>query len=167
YSEHELKFRESVGSKCKSVIFFALDGSLCFEAKAILPTNSRQNWGSILYGIDRDKFSFDNSDIEKGNYINDSIYSSIYKLLIDAGKRVVSLIGWQYFHSGLLEKNVVDSIFIYTPLEDENLYHVEMLKTKHECWVFKHDEYVVNKFKEIISTDEFANISLFVIHLTD
>ncbi|CAG8816647.1 13160_t:CDS:1, partial [Racocetra fulgida] len=71
-----LKFRESVGSKCKSVIFFALDGlgrnikiketpninniikngSLCFEAKAILPTDSGQNWGSILYGIDRDKF---------------------------------------------------------------------------------------------------------------
>ncbi|CAG8759859.1 28773_t:CDS:1, partial [Racocetra persica] len=26
YSEHELNFRESVGSECKQVIYFALDG---------------------------------------------------------------------------------------------------------------------------------------------
>ncbi|CAG8696208.1 35679_t:CDS:2, partial [Racocetra persica] len=118
--------------------------SLCFEAKAILPTDSGQNWGSILYGVDRDKFSFDNSN------------------------KTSHFFSWMaIFHSGLLEKDVVDFIFAYTLLEYENLYHVEMLKAKHECGVFEHDEYIVNKFKEIISTDEFENVGLFVIHLTD
>lgn len=192
---YEVRFQEEVADKCKIVVFLALDGLGCsvennsetpnfqkffasgassFKVKAIIPTDSAQNWGSILHGVGRDKLELDNGDVESPIFCfpEDSNYPSIPKLLInrDENIKITSYVGWENerFNIGLMEPSALEKIDRYSPLTHEDEQLVKKLKKDHNEGNSDYDSYVTSKAISCIQNYSKKDAALLmIIHLTD
>lgn len=141
--------------------------SLC--AKAVEPTDSAQNWGSLLHGVIPSKHKLKNGDVDAGvSFDEDSLYPSIYKLIASGSKdiKMASFVAWEAINTGIIELSVkIDS---YAPLTHENIFVRWWLKFKHH-WLGDsvYDHFVVSQSINYIRNPENKNVKLLLIHLTD
>ncbi|CAG8632562.1 11419_t:CDS:2 [Ambispora gerdemannii] len=148
--------------------FFA-SGASSLTAKAVVPTDSAQNWGSVLHGVLPDKHGLKNGDVEAGvPYDENSKYPSIYKLLADSSKdiKMASYAAWQAINTGIIELSV--KVDFYAPLTHENIFWRWWLLFKHN-WLKNsvYDYTVVSRLIDYIRNPENDNVKLLLVHLTD
>ncbi|RIB16591.1 alkaline-phosphatase-like protein [Gigaspora rosea] len=179
----------SLVSPYKRVIILALDGLRRFftevstptidaffsssahslTAKAVVPTDSAQNWGSILHGVLPEKHGLTNGDVEAGiPYNENSKYPSIYKLLSSSSKNIkmASYVAWEPVNTGIIELSIKADL--YAPLTHENRFWRWWLRFKHHCLKNSiYDNFVVSRLVEYIRNPENNNVELLFIHLTD
>ncbi|CAG8628017.1 3518_t:CDS:2 [Cetraspora pellucida] len=176
-------------SPYKRVIIFALDGvgrffnevptptideffssgASSLTAKAVIPTDSAQNWGSVLHGVLPEKHGLKNGDVEAGVPFNEnSKYPSIYKLLSNNSKdiKLASYAAWEPINTGIIELSVKADL--YAPLTHENFFLRWWLRFKHNCLKDSvYDNIVVSRLVEYIHNPENKDVNLLFIHLTD
>jgi hypothetical protein len=81
------------------------EGAGTYEAKAMLPTISAQNWGSILHGVIPSKHQLTNSIVARTNYPENNSYPSYMKLLKQERPMLqqASFITWSPINKGIIE----------------------------------------------------------------
>ncbi|CAG8510514.1 6177_t:CDS:2 [Ambispora gerdemannii] len=95
---------------------------MLIDRKAVVPTDSAQNWGSVLHSVLLDKHGLKNGDVEAGvPYDENNHYPSIYKLLADSfgDIKMASYVAWEAINTGIIELSV--KIDLHTPLTHENI----------------------------------------------
>ncbi|RIA84312.1 alkaline-phosphatase-like protein [Glomus cerebriforme] len=148
--------------------FFA-SGASSLQAKAIVPTDSAQNWGSILHGVLPEKHGLKNGDVEAGvPYDENSPYPSIYKLLADSSKdiKLASYVAWEAINTGIIELSVKADL--YAPLTHESIFWRWWLRFKHN-WLKDsvYDYTVISRLIDYIRNPENKDVELLFVHLTD
>ncbi|CAI2164300.1 11161_t:CDS:2 [Funneliformis geosporum] len=148
--------------------FFA-SGASSLTAKAVVPTDSAQNWGSVLHGVLPDKHGLKNGEVEAGvPYDEDSPYPSIYKLLANSFKdiKMASYVAWESINTGIIELSVKADL--YAPLTHENRFWRWWLRFKHH-WLKNsvYDYAVVSRLVDYIRNPENKSVKLLFVHLTD
>ena len=81
------------------------EGAGTYEAKAMLPTISAQNWGSILHGVVPSKHQLTNSIVSGINYPENNPYPSYMKLLKQERPMLqqASFVTWSPINKGIIE----------------------------------------------------------------
>lgn len=81
------------------------EGAGTYEAKAMLPTISGQNWGSILHGVVPSKHQLTNSIVASTHYPENNPYPSYMKLLKQERPMLqqASFITWSPINKGIIE----------------------------------------------------------------
>lgn len=148
---------------------FFLSGARSLDAKAVLPTDSAPNWGSLLHGVLPDKHGITNSKVEAGvAFNNNSPYPSIFKLLENNYNNIkmASYAAWRPINTGIIELSV--DADLYTPLTHENIFWQWWLLFKHN-WLKDsiYDYTVVSRVVEYIRNSKNSDLKLLFIHLTD
>jgi len=138
-------------------------------AKAVIPTDSAQNWGSILHGVLPEKHGLKNGDVEAGiPYDENSPYPSIYKLLASRFNNIkmASYVSWEAINTGIIELSVKTDL--YAPLTHENIFCRWWLRFKHH-WLKDsiYDYTLVSRLVDYIRNPENENVKLLFVHLTD
>ncbi|KAL1914825.1 uncharacterized protein VTP21DRAFT_7917 [Calcarisporiella thermophila] len=87
---------------------FIKESAYTYKAKAMVPTISAQNWGSMIHGVVPSKHGLTNSVAEKKPYPEDSSYPSLFKLLQKERPGIVmaSIAGWPAINIGIIEESV-------------------------------------------------------------
>ncbi|RGB29549.1 kinase-like domain-containing protein [Rhizophagus diaphanus] len=148
--------------------FFA-SGASSLKAKAVVPTDSAQNWGSILHGVLPEKHGLKNGDVEAGvPYKEDDPYPSIYKILGNSSKdiKMASYVAWEAINTGIIELSVKTDL--YAPLTHENVLWKWWLRFKHH-WLKDsvYDYTVISRLVDYIRNPENKDVELLLVHLTD
>ncbi|CAG8514617.1 56_t:CDS:2 [Acaulospora colombiana] len=149
-------------------VFFA-SGASSLKAKAVVPTDSAQNWGSVLHGVLPEKHGLRNGDVEAGiPYDENSPYPSVYKLLAQGSDdvKMASYVAWEPINTGIIELSV--KVDFYAPLTHENIFWRWWLRFKHH--VLKdsvYDRKVVSRVVDYICSPENSDVKLLFVHLTD
>jgi hypothetical protein len=174
---------------CKRVIFIGIDGiGLIFKkantpnldnffssgasslkVKAVFPSDSAQNWGSMLTGVLPEKHNLKHENLEAGApYSEDSYYPSIFRLLAKKYPdiKMASFASWVPINTGMIELSVpVDR---YSPLAHENFFCRKWLSFKH--YFLKdsiYDYKLVSRLVGYIKNPENKDTKFLFIHLTD
>ncbi|KAL1914826.1 uncharacterized protein VTP21DRAFT_7918 [Calcarisporiella thermophila] len=87
---------------------FIKESAYTFEAKAMTPTISAQNWGAMIHGVGPSKHGLTNEIAESTPYPEDSPYPSLFKLLQKERPDIVmaSISGWTPLNRGIIEESV-------------------------------------------------------------
>ncbi|MED4582381.1 alkaline phosphatase family protein [Brevibacillus choshinensis] len=88
-----------------NILTLMKEGAGTFEAKAMLPTISAQNWGAILHGVTPDKHQLTNDIVAATPYPEKSAYPSYMKLLKQERPQLAqaSFATWGSINIGILE----------------------------------------------------------------
>ncbi|KAF0477868.1 nucleotide pyrophosphatase [Gigaspora margarita] len=148
---------------------FFSSGASSLTAKAVIPTDSAQNWGSVLHGVLPEKHGLKNGDVEAGlPYDENNKYPSIFKILSNISKdiKMASYAAWEPINTGIIELSVKADL--YAPLTHENMFLKWWLRFKHHFLKSSiYDNFVVSQLVEYIHNPENINVELLFIHLTD
>ncbi|CAG8545658.1 14334_t:CDS:2 [Acaulospora morrowiae] len=148
--------------------FFA-SGASSFKAKAVVPTDSAPNWGSVLHGVLPEKHGLKNGDVEAGTpYDENSPYPSVYKLLAQSSKdiKLASYVAWEPINTGIIELSVKADL--YAPLTHENAFWRWWLRFKHYSLKDSiYDYTVISRLLDYIRNPENEDVKLLLVHLTD
>jgi predicted AlkP superfamily pyrophosphatase or phosphodiesterase len=137
------------------------------EVRSQLPSNSAENWGSVLHGVKPSKHGLTNLIVIKKPYDENSLYPSILKLLQKNDKKnLASFASWGPVNKGIIELSV--NADKYSPGVNENIF------TRFWLW-FKlrilrnssYDPYVVSKAIEYILNPQNNKVEFLLIHLVD
>ena len=86
------------------------------DVKAIIPTDSAENWGSILHGVLPEDHKIKYEDLMQGKEYDNFIYPSIFKIITDNIKcKVASFTAWEPINTGIIERSV-HSLYKYSPM---------------------------------------------------
>ena len=134
-----------------------------------MPTDSAQNWGSLLHGVLPHKHGLKNGDVEAGvPYDENSPYPSIYKLLERDSENIkmASYVAWEAINTGIIELSVKADL--YAPLTHECTFKRWWLYFKHHYLKYSvYDYTVVSRLVDYIRNPENKNVELLLVHLTD
>jgi hypothetical protein len=130
-------------------------GACSMNVKAVLPTDSAQNWESILHGVLPEKHGLKNSDVDAGiPYQKGNLYPSIYALLNGSNNvKMASFVSWEGINKGIIEYTV--NAYKYAPITHENIIWRMWLYIKH--YLFKapvYDYTLVQRVVEYIRNPE-------------
>lgn len=140
-------------------------------AKAVVPTDSAQNWGSILHGVLPERHGLRNGDVETGApFDENSPYPSIFKILSESGLNVklASYVSWSPINSAIIEQSVKGDF--YSPLTDENIFVRWWLKFQHYIGNSCYDAVLLEKLVKYIRNFDTRHKNeklLLFVHLTD
>jgi len=136
------------------------------EVRAQLPSNSAENWGSILHGVIPSKHGLTNHIVTIKPYDEQSPYPSILKILQKNNKKnLASFVSWGPVNEGIIELSV--NVKKYSPQINENFFVRLWLWIKLR--IFRnssYDPYVVSKATEFILNPQ-NNVEFLLIHLVD
>ncbi|CAG8651466.1 729_t:CDS:2 [Ambispora leptoticha] len=146
--------------------FFA-SGASSLTAKAVVPTDSAQNWGSVLHGVLPEKHGLKNGDVEAGiPYDENNPYPSVYKMFADRNFKMASFVAWESINTGIIELSVKADK--YAPLTHENCFLRWWLRFKHHYLKDSvYDYTVVSRLVDYIRNPENKDLKLLFVHLTD
>jgi len=101
-----------------NIVGFLQSGSHCNFARAEYPSNSGENWGSMLTGVTPAKHGVTNENINQ-TYAENSEFPSIFKIITNArpSAKLASLVSWPPINGGLIEPSL--SVFKYADADDE------------------------------------------------
>ncbi|KAL1914844.1 uncharacterized protein VTP21DRAFT_7936 [Calcarisporiella thermophila] len=119
---------DTTAAKIKRVVVFGIDGGGAFmqwgntpnlkkfikesaysyKAKAMIPTISAQNWGSMIHGVSPAKHGLTNPVAETKPYPEDSPYPSLFKLVQKERPdiKMASIANWKAVNIGIIERSV-------------------------------------------------------------
>jgi predicted AlkP superfamily pyrophosphatase or phosphodiesterase len=146
--------------------FFKTFGEL-LEVNAIIPTDSAENWGSILHGVIPiyHKILFENLN----KSYNNSRYPSIFKIISDQYRnynpKLALFCSWNKIITGMVETDITNLI-TYSPLINENLFSRIYMFLNH--YLFKnpiYDTYLVPKVVNFIKNN--TDTKFLFIHFDD
>ena len=82
-------------------------GSVTYEAISQYPTESAQNWGSMLHGVRCGKHGLTN-EIAAARPFTDERYPSLFKLYAERhpGARMASVVDWDVVNTGIIEQDI-------------------------------------------------------------
>lgn len=107
-----------------------LSGSVTYSAIAQIPTNSGENWTSILHGVRYFKHKTDNDVSSEKPFTNDK-YPSIFKVY---GQRhpdtyMASIVNWNNVNNGIIENDIPGLVKINADtLIKEDIYDLDWLE---------------------------------------
>ncbi|CAG8587436.1 9297_t:CDS:1 [Ambispora gerdemannii] len=140
-----------------------------FNARAQLPSNSAENWGSILHGVVPKKHGLTNVIVNSGRpYDETNGFESVFKILEKRFKQVklASFAAWASINTGIIEQSI--PMERYAPTTHESKPIQWWLWFKHRCLNNSaYDEYVVKKACDYITKKENSDVKLLSIHLVD
>ncbi|MGN4425815.1 Ig-like domain-containing protein [Bacillus cereus group sp. MYBK30-1] len=87
---------------------FIANGASTYNAQALSPTISAQNWGGILHGVTPDKTKLDNTIAGSIAFPENSPYPSFMKVLKQERPyaKMASFAGWSPINKGIIEQSV-------------------------------------------------------------
>ncbi|RHZ48456.1 hypothetical protein Glove_551g62 [Diversispora epigaea] len=151
--------------------FFA-SGASSLKAKAVVPTDSAENWGSLLHGVLPHKHGLKNGDVDAGiPYDEKNPYPSIFKLLEAKSKddnnniKMASYVAWESINTGIIELSVKADL--YAPLTHENFFMKWWLRFKHKMKNSIYDYSVVSRLCDYIHDSKNQDVKFIFVHLTD
>ncbi|CAG8532754.1 8239_t:CDS:2 [Diversispora eburnea] len=128
--------------------FFA-SGASSLKAKAVVPTDSAENWGSLLHGVLPHKHGLRNGDVDAGiPYDENNPYPT-----------------WESINTGIIELSV--KVDLYAPLTHENFFFKWWLRFKHKIKNSIFDYSVVSRLVDYIHDPKNRDVKLIFVHLTD
>ena len=82
-------------------------GSVTYEATAQYPTESAQNWGSMLHGVRSGKHGLTN-EIASSRPFTDERYPSLFKVYAERhpGAYMASVVDWDVVNGGIIEQGI-------------------------------------------------------------
>ena len=149
---------------------FFESSAVSLTATAVTPSESAENWGSILRGVLPRKHQLTNKAVEAGGQYNeDSQYPSIFKILSQSVNiQLASFASWLPINTGIIEKSVKGDF--YSPLSHEGFWNKLRLRLAHWFGYSFYDAILVPKLVEYIrdfdDNHEDQKLLLFI-HLTD
>lgn len=148
--------------------FFSL-GSKSFKAKAVIPTDSAQNWGSMLTGVLPTRHNLKHEELEKEKpYPEDSPYPSIFKILSNRNSNIkmASYVGWWPINTGIIEMSV--KMDRYSPLTHEDEFRKKQLIFEHQKNKNSiYDKDVILRLREYILDSRNKDTEFLFVHLVD
>ncbi|CAG8802225.1 36649_t:CDS:2 [Racocetra persica] len=164
-------------SKVKRVIIFGLDGigrffqqantptidnflasgASTLKARAIFPTDSAENWSSILTGVkpEKNKHRLKHEELETGDsYPENSSFPSLFKLIATE-------------FPGAKMASFAVPVHRYAPLINESETRQKELDKHYQDKSSIYDKDVVTRVVEYIKNDENKDTKLLFIHFTD
>jgi len=144
--------------------FFEKTGEIN-RVNAIIPTDSAENWGSILHGVmpRYHKIKFENLS----NPYDNEQFPSIFKIISDKYKnsKLGLFCSWDKIITGMLEPNIKNMI-TYTPLINENLISKIFMIINHKLFNNPiYDAYLTPKVVDFIKKNK--DIKFLFIHFDD
>ncbi|CAG8786395.1 15780_t:CDS:2, partial [Racocetra persica] len=89
-------------------MFFTL-GASSFQADALDPSDSAQNWGAILHRVGKDRLVFNNGNVNKNIFFNEnSPYPSIPKMILKDDENTKIAFYWLQLSYYLLKNSIYD-----------------------------------------------------------
>ncbi|UNP77391.1 Ig-like domain-containing protein [Bacillus nitratireducens] len=87
---------------------FIANGASTYNAQALSPTISAQNWGGIIHGVTPDKTKLDNTIAGSVAFPENSPYPSFMKVLKQERPytKIASFAGWSPINKGIIEQSV-------------------------------------------------------------
>lgn len=142
-------------------------GASSFTAKAVVPTDSAQNWGSILTGVLPTKHELTNGKVESGQPYNKNEFPTVYQILAThySDIKLASFVAWNPINTGIIEQDV--KVEFYAPLTHENIIFQTWLRFRHWCKRSDYDSSVVSRVIDYIANSDDQSMRLLLIHLTD
>ncbi|CAG8533058.1 11964_t:CDS:1 [Ambispora leptoticha] len=147
------------------------NGTNSFQARAQLPSNSAENWGSILHGVVPKKHGLTNDIVNSGRaYDETNGFESVFKILEKKfGKeqqvKLASFAAWAPVNTGIIELSV--PMYRYAPDTNESKPIQWWLWFKHRCLNNStYDGYVVKNACDYIKKEN-SDVKLLSIHLVD
>src|SRR4051794_7882553 len=142
--------------------------STIIDAKAIVPTDSADNWGSMLHGVLPEDHEIKYEDLIQGKEYDNFNYPSIFKIITDnIDCKVASFTAWEPINTGIIESSIL-SLYKYSPMLHENRLIKLYLNLMH--YLFNkpvYDDRLVKRFNEFIKEDLEDSFKFLYIHLND
>lgn len=135
------------------------------RVKAIVPTDSAENWGSMLHGVipRYHEIKFENLS---NPYENEN-FPSIFRIISDQYKnsKLGLFCSWDKIITGMVEPNIKNMI-TYSPLINENLVSRIFMYLKHKLFDTPiYDAYLVSKVVNFIKNNK--DTKFLFIHFND
>ncbi|KLL01712.1 MAG: antitoxin [Mycoplasmataceae bacterium RC_NB112A] len=173
---------------------FFKDGIYWRNAKAVTPTESAENWGSLLHGVLPEKHKLTNGIVESGKpYDENSIYPSIFKIIShssvtkinegvvgetgsstsqDINKsannklEMASYVSWEPINTAIIEESV--EMERYAPLTNEWFFWRWWMLIKHK-WLKNsiYDYFTISRLVDYIKKLDDKGKKFIFVHLTD
>lgn len=151
---------------------FSNNGVFAENAKAVTPTDSAQNWGSLLHGVNRNKLRLDNGDFETEIEFNNEKYPSIFKIISNYYKdhiKMAVFASWKTIITSLIERSI--NLNCYSPMINENFFVRKYLNIMHNLFQKPlYDEYTIKElmnFLTKLNQQDKEQLKLVFVHLTD
>lgn len=136
------------------------------NVSAVLPTDSAENWGSILTGVLPEKHGLTNSKVDAGIFYDNKNYPTIFKYINEKmpKAKLASISSWKGINIGIIENTV--NAFKYSPQINENIFvRLWLYLIHHLCKSPKYDEILVSRLEKYVN--EQRDLNLLFIHLTN
>jgi|ERR1700744_2766715 len=135
------------------------------KVNAMIPTDSAQNWGSILHGVIPCYHQIKFENLSK-QYKNDE-FPSIFKIISNQYKnaKLGLFCSWDKIITGMVESNIIN-MKTYSPIIDENIASKIFMYLNHKLFNNPiYDKYLVPKVVNFIKNN--IDIKFLFIHLDD
>jgi len=142
---------------------FFSNGSL-LNVTANTPTDSAENWGSILTGVKPNKHNLKLEDLYKP--YDNHMYPSLFKIILKTDKKfkVSAYVSWEPIITGMIERFL--NIDKYAPNMNENIFiKAWMFICRHWLYNSIYDYFLVQRVLKYIKKNNETNF-LFI-HLVD
>jgi len=148
--------------KNSNLVKFVNRGSLIF-VDANVPTDSAENWGSILTGVVPKKHQLKYENLDKP--YNNNKYPSLFNIILKNNEKfkVAAYVSWEPIITGMIENTL--NIDKYAPKLSESCLSKAFMYISH--YLLKkptYDTYVVRKALEYIPNN---NANFLFVHLVD
>ena len=150
-------------SKASNLIEFFKTGSL-INVLANVPTDSAENWGSILTGVVPNRHKLKLEELNKP-YTNE-LYPSLFKIILTKDKKykVASFVSWEPILTGMIERSLI--MDKYAPKLNENFISKLWMYISHHLLKNSiYDSFLVQRVLDYIQNNNDPNF-LFI-HLVD
>ncbi|KAG9287900.1 hypothetical protein G9A89_017495 [Geosiphon pyriformis] len=152
---------------------FFESGASTLQVSAQRPTNSAENWGSILHGVVPEKHGLTNDIVNSGKaYDETKGLPSVFKLLHqenykrESQAKLASFAAWAPVNTGIIEISI--PMDRYAPDTHENAFVRWWLWIKHRWFGNSaYDSYVVSEACKYIKDKRNDDVKLVMIHLVD
>jgi predicted AlkP superfamily pyrophosphatase or phosphodiesterase len=136
----------------------------CIDVNAVYPTDSAENWGSILLGVSPNMHNLKLENLNK--CYNNSDYPSLFKIIKENYKEAIvgAYVSWKPILSGMIENTV--GMTKYSPTIDESVLSKFWMHTSH---YFLNDPIYdsYTSIRVIKYIQENKNLKFLFIHLVD
>jgi predicted AlkP superfamily pyrophosphatase or phosphodiesterase len=152
-----------INQSCSNINNLSKNGTI-YNVNSVIPSDSAQNWGSILTGVrpDKHKLKLENLDIP----YNNEEYPSLFKIILKSNKiyKTAAFVSWEPIITGMIEPEL--TIDRYAPLLNENFISKYWMYFNH--YILKkpiYDSYLVQNVINYIYN--INDLKFLFIHLVD
>lgn len=158
-------------AKATNILDLMEAGAGTFDAKAMLPTISAQNWGAILHGVTPDKHQLTNDIVAATSYPEKNAYPSYMKLLKQERPNLqqASFATWSSINIGIIEdsagaykqnsgsdKETVQKVIDYIQKEGTNTRNIFVHLDEVDGAGHNHGYFTPTFYKQLEKEDEYV-----------